>query len=108
MKWAYLENLLTTVKMTNLPPTFGNPYTKSMEISDHTEKGLQGEAVSRPGGVVLLVALAYLTGADVLLDHHPVLWGMEICPQTMECLLDPFMRPIMYSPQVSRQEHGVG
>jgi hypothetical protein len=39
MKWAYLENLSTTVKTTDLPPTFRNPSTKSMAMSLQTSEG---------------------------------------------------------------------
>ncbi|WVZ58400.1 hypothetical protein U9M48_008677 [Paspalum notatum var. saurae] len=49
MKCAYLENLSTTVRITDLPPTLGNPSTKSIEMSDHTEVGT-GRGNKRPTG----------------------------------------------------------
>jgi len=36
MKYAYLEKRLTTVKLTDFPPTLGSPSIKSIEISAHT------------------------------------------------------------------------
>jgi hypothetical protein len=39
MKWAYLENRSTTVRMTDLPPTLGSPSMKSIEMSAQTWDG---------------------------------------------------------------------
>jgi hypothetical protein len=49
MKWAYLENLSTTVRIMLLPCTFGSASTKSMEMSAQTREGM-GSGGRRPAG----------------------------------------------------------
>jgi hypothetical protein len=49
MKWAYLENLFTTVMTTDLPPTREKPSTKSMVISAYTDPG-SSRGCSKPAG----------------------------------------------------------
>jgi hypothetical protein len=49
MKCAYLEKRSTTVRMTNLSPTFGSPSMKSIEISAHTWDGTSS-GCSNPAG----------------------------------------------------------
>jgi hypothetical protein len=49
IKWAYFEKRSTTVKITLLPWTLGNPSTKSSEMSSHTRKGTSS-GWSKPAG----------------------------------------------------------
>lgn len=49
MKWQYLENQFTTVKMTDLPLTFGSPSMKSSATSAQTTDG-KGRGRSTPPG----------------------------------------------------------
>lgn len=46
---AYLENLSTTVRTTDLSPTRGKPSTKSMAMSDHMDDRTSN-GCSRPAG----------------------------------------------------------
>lgn len=49
MKWAYFENLSTTVRITLLPFTLGSPSTKSIAMSAQTCDGTS-RGWSRPAG----------------------------------------------------------
>jgi hypothetical protein len=40
IKCPYLENRSTIVRTIDLPPTFGNPSIKSIDISAHTIEGI--------------------------------------------------------------------
>jgi hypothetical protein len=61
MKWVYLENRSTTVRMTDLPPTLGSPSMKSIEMSAQTWDGTS-RGYSSPAGDMV----------DVLLRWHVV------------------------------------
>jgi hypothetical protein len=50
MKWANFKNLSTTIKITDLPPTFGNPSMKSIEMSFHTWYGMTESAEGQHNG----------------------------------------------------------
>jgi hypothetical protein len=50
MKWAYFENLSTTVSMTLLPCTLGSASMKSTDMSDQIREGT-GMGCRRPAGV---------------------------------------------------------
>jgi hypothetical protein len=43
MKFTYLENLSTIVRIMDSPPTLGRPSLKSMATSDHTVVHLDDE-----------------------------------------------------------------
>jgi hypothetical protein len=49
MKWAYFEKQSTTVRMTDLPLTFGKPSMKSIAMSAQTADGTSRDW-SRPAG----------------------------------------------------------
>ena len=49
MKWPYFENQSTTVSTTDLPPTFGKPSMKSIDMSAQTIEGM-GKGCSKPAG----------------------------------------------------------
>jgi hypothetical protein len=51
---VYFENRSTTVRMTDLPPFFGNPSIKSIAISLHTSLGI-GRGWRRPTGCMCSV-----------------------------------------------------
>jgi hypothetical protein len=51
---VYFENRSTTVRMTDLPPIFGNPSIKSIAISLHTSLGI-GRGWRRPTGCMCSV-----------------------------------------------------
>ncbi|WVZ97742.1 LOW QUALITY PROTEIN: hypothetical protein U9M48_043256 [Paspalum notatum var. saurae] len=55
MKCPYLENLSTTVRTTDLPPTLGNPSTKSIAMSLQTSDGT-GRAGQLGEGVLFYYA----------------------------------------------------
>lgn len=58
VKCAYLETRSTTVRMTDLPPTFRSPSTKSMEMSAQTTEGTS-KGRNKPAGCSVSVLLRW-------------------------------------------------
>ena len=95
MKWQYLLNLSTTVKMTDLPRTRGRASTKSSPMSVKTPWGIGKEQPSRME-VLRLVPLAHHTRMNQVLHKLSHVREMKVAMEPVERALDSFMPVVVH------------